>query len=69
MEQNQNDLGQVSELKITDMMKRTYFLIPDGEVDFAYYSGKAFYDEDGFYMYDSDNHKHYLNEKWLVINK
>lgn len=69
MEKNENDLGQVSELNISDVMKRAYFQIPDEEVSFAYYSSKAFYDSDGFYKYDADDKKHYVDEKWLVLQK
>ena len=69
MEKNENDLGQVSELDISDVMKRAYFLIPDGEVNFTYYSSKAYYNEEGFYMYDSDNIRQFLSESWLVLQK
>jgi hypothetical protein len=70
MSENENTLlGHVSELDISDVMKRAYFLIPDGEATFAYYSAKAYYNEEGFYMYDADNIRQFLPESWLVLRK
>jgi len=45
---------------------RYRFDIPDGESDFAYYDDTAYFDRDGFYMYDQDGNKQRPNNKYLV---
>ena len=45
---------------------RYRFDIPDAESGFAYYDDTAYFDRDGFYMYDQDGNKKRPNEKYLV---
>ena len=67
---NENELmGQTSESDLFDFVKRAYFLIPKGKSSFKYYDTKAYYNEEGWYMYDADNIRQFLPEEWLIIGK
>jgi len=55
-------------LHIADVMSSAYFDIPNSEMNYATYSTKAYFDEQGWYLIDYDGKKQYEDEKWLNVS-
>lgn len=48
--------------------KNLYADIPDSEMDFASHGDlKVFFDREGFFVYDDEENKHYISEKYIKI--
>jgi hypothetical protein len=55
-------------ISLVEIMKNVYFDIPNSEMNYAVYSLKAYCDENGWFLFDSDGKKQYEDEKWLKVS-